>query len=348
MKDEAGKISTVEHEARVDAARAGMRLDLFLARDAPGVVGEWTRSAIQKMIADGSITLNGRRAKPSARVKAGDRVAIRHVSAKESALAAEPLPLEILYEDGDCLVLNKAAGMVVHPAAGWKGGTLVNALLHHCPDLPGIGGERRPGIVHRLDKDTSGVMVVAKHGRAFQYLAAQFKERRVRKEYLALVWGKMKKEKGAIDRPIGRHRSDRKRMSSVRAQPRVREALTEWQVEEFFPLGRSTGRFSCVTLLRLRPQSGRTHQLRVHLADEGHAVVGDRVYGAKAASIDPALNDFPRQALHAARLEFAHPGSGATMKFSAPLAPDMERLLRALREQREGVDKQAEVSYYRP
>jgi 23S rRNA pseudouridine1911/1915/1917 synthase len=158
-----------------------------------------------------------------------------------------------------------------------------------------------------------------------------------------------------IDRPIGRHRADRKRMSSVRAHARVREALTEWRVEEFFPIGPSGGRFSGVTLLRLRPHSGRTHQLRVHLADDGHPVVGDRVYGAKAASVESTLNDFPRQALHAERLEFKHPTTGAAMKFCAPLAPDMDGLLRDLKERRlrtspaveKGVDKKAAVSYYR-
>jgi 23S rRNA pseudouridine1911/1915/1917 synthase len=355
MRDESGKPLAVTHEALVDAGHAGTRLDVFLARHGTAVAGRWTRSAIQKMIADGRVTLNGRSAKPGSHVKGGDRVAVRLMPSKASELAAEPLPLEILYEDADCIVLSKAPGMVVHPAAGWKDGTLVNALLHHCPDLSGIGGERRPGIVHRLDKDTSGVMVVAKHGRALERLAAQFKDRSVRKEYLALVWGRMKKERGVIDRPIGRHRADRKRMSSVRAHARVREALTEWRVEEFFPIGPSGGRFSGVTLLRLRPHSGRTHQLRVHLADDGHPVVGDRVYGAKAASVESTLNDFPRQALHAERLEFKHPTTGAAMKFCAPLAPDMDGLLRDLKERRlrtspaveKGVDKKAAVSYYR-
>jgi 23S rRNA pseudouridine1911/1915/1917 synthase len=322
-------------EAVVEAADAGKRLDLFLASHA--VALESTRSAIQKMIAEGAVTLNGRRAKPSARVKRGDRVEVRLLPVKETALAPQALPLEILYEDADCIVLNKAAGMVVHPAAGWKDGTLVNALLHHCPDLPGIGGERRPGIVHRLDKDTSGVMVVAKHGQAFQDLAAQFKNRLVRKEYLALVWGRVKKETGVIDRPIGRHRSDRKRMSSVRANLRAREALTEWRAEDFFPVGRPGDRFSCVTLIRLMPRSGRTHQLRVHLADEGHPVIGDPVYGPKRRSFapaEPALRDFPRQALHAERLEFRHPRTGAMMRFHAALPADMGSLLLALRERR--------------
>ena len=318
----------------VAAAHAGVRLDLFLARDFPAPAQGATRSAIQKMIADGSITLNGRRAKPGARLKRGDRVEIRSIAPKDVALAPEPLPLAILHEDEDCIVLNKAPGMVVHPAAGWKNGTLVNALLYHCPDLPGIGGERRPGIVHRLDKDTSGVMVVAKNGRAFQDLAAQFKDRRVAKEYLAVAWGRMAKQKGAIDRAIGRHRSDRKRMSSVRAGSRAREALTEWQVEEFFPTAKSGRRSAGVTLLRLRPHSGRTHQLRVHLADEGHPVLGDAVYGPKRrdAAADPILRDFPRQALHAERLAFSHPRTRLKMSFCAPLPADMAELLRRLRE----------------
>ena len=329
-----------DRETVIDAAHAGMRLDLFLTRDFAARADGWTRSAIQKMIADGSITLNGRETKPGSRLKLGDRVEVRPLAPKDAALAPEPLPLEILYEDADCIVLNKAPGMVVHPAAGWKNGTLVNALLYHCPDLPGIGGERRPGIVHRLDKDTSGVMVVAKNGKAFQDLAAQFKDRRVGKEYLALVWGRMAKEKGAIDRSIGRHRSDRKRMSSVRAGSRVREALTEWRVEEFFP-ARASGSFSAVTLLRLKPRSGRTHQLRVHLADEGHPVVGDPVYGLKRGKIeaDPALRDFPRQALHAERLEFSHPRSRLKMSFYAPLPSDMAELLRGLRQRGRAGDR---------
>jgi 23S rRNA pseudouridine1911/1915/1917 synthase len=323
-----------DREVIIDAGHAGMRLDLFLARELSARADGWSRSAIQKMIADGGVTLNGRKAKPGARLKAGDCVEVKLLPPKDAAPEPEPLPLEILYEDADCIVLNKAPGMVVHPAAGWKSGTLVNALLHHCPNLPGIGGERRPGIVHRLDKDTSGVMVVAKNGKAFQDLAAQFKDRRVGKEYLALVWGRMAKAKGAIDRSIGRHRSDRKRMSSLRAGSRAREALTEWRVEEFFPVGSSRSPFSAVTLLRLKPHSGRTHQLRVHLADEGHPVVGDPVYGPRRGKIEnvPALRDFPRQALHAERLEFFHPRSGTLMNFCAPLPADIDGLIRRLKE----------------
>jgi 23S rRNA pseudouridine1911/1915/1917 synthase len=317
--------------AVIEAADAGVRLDIFLARCFAPPQG-WTRSAIQKMIAGGSITLNGRRAKPGVRLKRGDRIEVTTTAPVDAAVKPEDLPLEILYEDEDCIVLNKTAGMVVHPAAGWKQGTLVNALLHHCPDLPGIGGERRPGIVHRLDKDTSGVMVVAKHDRAFHHLAAEFKRRSVRKEYLALVWGVMPKTEGVIDRAIGRHRSDRKRMSSVRAQARVRAALTEWRVEDVFPSGAARGRFARVSLLRLRPHSGRTHQLRVHLADEGHPIVGDPVYGPRPAAfaahgVDAALSGFPRQALHAHALRFTQPATGAVMEFNAAPPADMKTLL---------------------
>ena len=330
------------HQAIVNALHGGARLDLFLAHHfpAPPTTEGRTRSAIQKMIADGQITLNGRKTKASARVKPGDRVEIHSLPPKETSLEPEPIPLEILYEDEDCIVLNKAAGMVVHPAAGRRGGTLVNALLHHCPNLPGIGGERRPGIVHRLDKDTSGVMVVAKHGQAFHHLSSQFKERRVRKEYLALVWGRLEREKGIIDRPIGRHRSDRKRMSSIRALSRSRAAVTEWQVEESFPAGAFGDRFSWLTLLRLKPRSGRTHQIRVHLADEGFPIVGDRIYGpkrlrfAESSAADSSVCNFPRQALHAERLEFVHPRTRAVLEFCAPLAPDMRRLLQELRKRR--------------
>ena len=323
----------------VDAAHSGMRLDLFLARyfPAPSPVAGWSRAAIQKMIAEGSITLNGGRVKSSARLRTRDRVEIRSLPAQETLLASEPLALDIIYEDESCIVLNKPAGMVVHPAAGRRSGTLVNALLHHCPDLLEIGGERRPGIVHRLDQETSGVMVVAKHGQAVQSLARQFKERRVRKEYVALVWGRVTKDKGVVARPIGRHRSDRKKMSSLRIGARSREAATEWRVERRFAVGAPRDRFAWVTLLRLMPLSGRTHQIRVHLADEGYPVVGDRLYGPKPrslaaiAAVDSLLRDFPRQALHAEKLAFAHPLTGAAMEFHAPLPADMQNILAWLR-----------------
>lgn len=318
----------------------GMRLDLFLTRHLGGLYPEegWNRSGIQKMIGAGRITLNGRTSKPANRIKTGDRVEVLSPPPRETSLVPEARALDVLYEDEDCLLLNKPPGIAVHPGAGRRAGTLANALLHHCPGLAGVGGERRPGIVHRLDKDTSGVMVIAKTALAFQHLVREFKERRVDKEYVALVWGKMPARKGLMDRPIGRHRSDRKRMSTLRAVAQVREALTEWDAISAFKVAGDGGRWSWVSFLRLKPRTGRTHQIRVHLAEQGNPVVGDRVYGGKRGwpSRSPVelrpLYEFPRQALHAERLAFQHPRARKRMEFCAPLAQDMRRLLAVLRE----------------
>jgi 23S rRNA pseudouridine1911/1915/1917 synthase len=323
----------------IDGRSAGMRLDLYLARHliAETPWSRLSRGAIQKLIAEGQITLNGVPTKASTRVKFNDRVNIQPLPPRESRLRSEEVPLEILYEDPDCVVINKAAGIVVHPAAGQVTGTLVNALLHHCPELDGIGGERRPGIVHRLDKDTSGVMIVAKNAMALQNLVAQFKNRTVQKEYVALVWGKIEPEKGIIDRPIGRHRSDRKRMSSVHFLHKRREAVTEWRVEERFTFDAVANTRRWVTLLSLRPRTGRTHQIRVHLADLGYPLVGDRVYGRKRKngmtkpSRVPAVDEFPRQALHAEKLVIDHVRTGQRMDFCAPLPKDLQDLLGFLR-----------------
>ena len=320
-------------ETLVDRGSAGMRLDHFVTRRLPDTLGMegLSRSGIQRLIAGGHITLNGQPAKAAARLRINDVVALKSLPPKPLALAGEPIALKVIFEDDDCIVIDKAAGIVVHPAAGNRTGTLVNAILHRCPDLQEIGGEVRPGIVHRLDRDTSGVMIVAKNAFAFRELAAQFKDRRVKKEYLALVFGKLKAERGVINRPIGRHRADRKRMSSLHALPKKREAVTEWNVEKWFD-----GLGSGYTLLRLRPWTGRTHQIRVHLADLGHPVVGDKVYGRKRR-VAPgkhdnlaALDSFPRQALHAERLSLFHPRSGAPMEFHAPLAEDIAALLKTL------------------
>ncbi len=326
--------------AVTDEKYVGMRLDLFLASRFAGLseMKGVSRSGIQRMIAEGEITLNGRKTKAGSRLKPGDEIEICRLPVRDTALAAEPLPLDILYEDEDCVVVNKAPGMVVHQAAGNRHGTLVNALLYHCPNLQGVGGERRPGIVHRLDKDTSGVMVIAKNDHAFQQLALQFRERLVEKEYLALVWGKAVGERGVIDRPIGRHRRDRKRMSSLHFLSRRREALTAWRAEVSFRVRRQEGRLSWVTLLRLKPHTGRTHQIRVHLADQGYPVVGDRIYGRRQKIVSknsvevPDLVDFPRQALHAEKLKFNHPRTGKRVEFCAPLPGDLKRLLRRLKE----------------
>jgi 23S rRNA pseudouridine1911/1915/1917 synthase len=325
----------------VDAQSAGMRLDVFVTREFSTAIenAALSRSAMQRLISEGGVTLNGRRVKAGARLKLNDLISIQSLPPKEVPLAREAIPLEVLYEDGDCVVINKAPGLVVHPAAAASSGTLVNALLHHCPDLAGIGGERRPGIVHRLDKETSGVMIVGKNDFAFQQLARQFKERRVSKEYLALVWGKLKTRKGIVDRPIGRDRSNRKRMSSTRSLARRKEAITEWQVERYFEIKTEPESFSSVSLLKVRPRTGRTHQIRVHLADLGHPLIGDKVYGRKTRKTNrdtelmAVLQHFSRHALHAERLRLAHPRSGLMIEFHAPLPRDMAELLQLLREQ---------------
>lgn len=322
----------------VSTEYSGLRLDLFLARHLRDFRGDEgpSRSNIQRWISSGEVKVNGKMTKPAARLKADDLIEIHWLPPEETPLKPEALPLNVLYEDEDCIVINKAPGMTVHPAAGCHSGTLVHALLHHIPDLPGIGGERRPGIVHRLDKDTSGVMVVVKSEMAFRHLALQFKERRVLKEYVALVWGKPKKTKGMVARPIGRHRIHRKKMSSLHFTSRSREAVTEWELEESFKIasGRETPQ-SWVSLVRVRPRTGRTHQIRVHLADEGYPVVGDRVYGGvnrgRDAGAVSVLAKFARQALHAARLGFLHPRTGRPMEFRAPLFRDMQELLDALK-----------------
>lgn len=315
-----------------------MRLDVFLAArlaDA-GLDRALSRAEIQRLITEGSITLNGARSKSSAKVKANDRIDIQALPPRETGLKAEALPLDIIYEDGDCLVINKAPGMVVHPAAGRTDGTVVNALLHHCKDLAGIGGERRPGIVHRLDKDTSGVMIVAKNMLTFHHLVDQFKKRQVHKEYVALAWGKMIPVRGQIDRPIGRHRSNRKRMSSLSFGSKARAALTDWQVLEYFP-SRSDDLRGGVSFVRLVPHTGRTHQLRVHCADMGFPLVGDKLYGqgrhgsARRGAENLLLKDFPRQALHAEKLRIRLVQSAKLAEFRAPLPPDMDALLMTLR-----------------
>ena len=322
----------------VDGETAGLRLDLFLARrlGSDGRPAGFSRAEVQRLICDGRVSVNGRQAKASVRLKPNDTIRIQSLPLRDSSLLPENIPIDILYEDEHCIVINKAAGMIVHPATGRFTGTLVNALLHHCPDLGGIGGERRPGIVHRLDKDTSGVMVVAKTQNAFQRLGRQFKDRQVQKEYLALVWGRMPADCGVIDRPVGRHRSDRKRMSSRYPLAKSREAITQWQVEQLFKTVGDATSTIWVSLLRLRPQTGRTHQLRVHLTDLGYPIVGDRMYGhkrrddARTNLSGNVLDAFPRHALHAEKLSFLHPGNETYMTFCAPLPQDMQDLVNML------------------
>jgi 23S rRNA pseudouridine1911/1915/1917 synthase len=267
--------------------------------------------------------------KPSYKVKTGDHITGRLPEPEPTTVLPEPIPLDIVYEDDDLIVLNKPAGLVVHPAAGHPDGTLVNALVCHCPDLEGIGGEKRPGIVHRLDKDTSGIMVVTKSTRAHLHLSEQFKQRHIDKTYLALVLGSPEKQAGIIDLPIGRHPTDRKKMSTVSRH--ARKALTHWRVKE---------RFNGCTLLEIDLKTGRTHQIRVHCKAMGHPIVGDPVYGGRylrKVSICSNQGEVKllaaagRQMLHARRLQFDHPASGRPLCFTAPMPKEMEALIDALR-----------------
>jgi len=291
----------------VDPAGAGQRLDVFLAR-----VSGLSRARVQMLIEDGAALVAGRTQKPRYPVRAGDLVLLTIPPTEPLALTPEPIPLDILYEDEHLLVLNKPAGLVVHPGAGRTTGTLVHALLAHCAHLPGIGGVERPGIVHRLDRDTSGVMVVAKTEAAHQSLSLQFKNRIVRKRYLALAHGEIPRETGRIEAAIGRRADDRTRMG-VRSEG-GRAARTAYRVLRRLP---------DMTLVELGLETGRTHQIRVHLAHIGHPVVGDRVYGGRRARRAWVPEESTRrQMLHAWRLAFRHPISGAWLEFTAPPPPD--------------------------
>ncbi len=295
---------------------AHLRVDVWLGRAVP----ELSRSRLQALIRDGLVLVDGVPCQPSRRVSPGAVAEITVPETAPSDVLPEAIPLDVLYEDGDIIVVNKQPGLVVHPAVGHAGGTLVNALLYHCSDLRGVGGELRPGIVHRLDRDTSGAIVAAKHDEALASLMAQFKERTVRKEYLALVRGVPRQASGCVDDPIGRSTHDRKRMSTTTRHGR--EAVTHYQVEEVF-VG--------VTLLRLRIETGRTHQIRVHLAHIGYPVLGDTQYGRGSAGLTlPCPVD--RQMLHAERLTLRQPSTGRKLTFVAPPAPDMQRLLDGLRQ----------------
>jgi len=291
-----------------DAAR--LRLDQFLARELP----KFSRSRLQQLIRTEFVTLNGAAARPRDLVRTGDRIEINEPPPDKIDNRPEAIPLDVLYEDEDLIVINKPAGLVVHPGAGHREHTLVNALLHHFPKLSGIGGKERPGIVHRLDKETSGCMVVAKTDEAHRGLSAQFAERSVEKIYLALVTGKLRKSAGTIEEKIGRHRVHRQRMSV--APERGRAAKTEYRVVSFSDE---------MSLIECKLHSGRTHQIRVHLHHLGHPVLGDKVYGAKFAKA------FPRQMLHAWKLGFQHPGTGEWKSFEAALPNDFEEAVKSLR-----------------
>lgn len=310
----------------VPADAEGQRLDRFLAATLPGQ----SRSQIQKLIADGHIAvrrgaigprLEAPTLRPNLTVHAGDTVDVEIPAAAEPSVDAEDLPVEILFEDDDLAVLNKPAGMVVHPSAGHARGTLVNALLHHLSNLSGVGGERRPGIVHRLDRGTSGVMVVAKNDATHQELARQFQDREVEKEYLTLVWGVVQAGR-RIDAAIGRDTTNRQKMSA-RAR-HARSAVTRITRAHHLP---------GLTFCQVAIHTGRTHQIRVHLSTIGHPVVGDALYGGVHRRVPGdirAVQRLERPFLHAARLAFTHPRDGRRLEFVAPLADDLQRVLEDL------------------
>ncbi len=308
---------------RVSSRGAGRRLDQFLSETNLKLSRSQAKNLIQKHL----VTLNQKPTKPSAHVKTGDTVSGTLPQPEALSLKPEPLPVTVLYEDSSIIVVDKPAGMVVHPAYGNPYGTLVNALLYYCKDLTGINGVIRPGIVHRLDKDTSGVMVVAKEDHAFHHLIKQFKNRTVKKVYWAVVYGTMSSGEGLIDSEIGRHPYERKRMST--RTRKGRSAITRWKkIEEF----------EGAVLLEIFPQTGRTHQIRVHLSSIGHPILGDPLYGRKGRPgaihdliLRKCVKRLNRQALHAKELEFTHPQTGERVRFLSPIPRDMEEVIEWLR-----------------
>jgi 23S rRNA pseudouridine1911/1915/1917 synthase len=310
------------HALVVAADEAGQRLDSWLARRLPSL----SRSRLRALIEAGHVRLDGAPARAAARTRVGQTAVVAVPDPVPAEPRPEPIPLRIVHEDSRLLVIDKPAGLVVHPGAGHASGTLVNALLASVGDLSGVGGVLRPGIVHRLDRGTSGLLVVAKDDEAHRALVSQFAGRSVEKEYLALVLGVPTRPRGEITAPIGRDPVHRKRMST--RAPRGRAARSAWTLVE---------RFDGAALLRVRIHTGRTHQIRVHLASIGHPVAGDAVYGgtrtpaSRRAAARLALAGLGRPALHAARLAFLHPGSGARAVFESPLPVDLEAVLSALR-----------------
>lgn len=305
-----------KRDFHISANDSGRRLDITAAE-----MAGLTRSQIQRLIEKELMTLNGRPVKPNYKTKTGDIISIA-VPEEEETLVPENLPLEILYIDDYIAVVNKPPSMVVYPGAGHDRGTLMNALAFHSTELCSVGGPLRPGIVHRLDKDTSGVMIVALDDGAYYDLVEQFRKRTISRKYVALLHGSLKEDTGEIYLKIGRSTSDRKKMSTKAR--RGKEAVTRWTVIE---------RFAAATLIEARLGTGRTHQIRVHFAAVGHPVLGDRTYGKKTfVGINRKRIVFPRQMLHAALLGFVHPASGEYMEFSSPLPEDMAEKITQLRE----------------
>lgn len=300
-------------------ADKGKRLDAFLAE-----VGEISRSAAAKLIEDGHATVNGKAQPKKYAVKAGDEVDFTLPDVKEAEALPENIPLDVIYEDEDIIVINKPKGMVVHPAPGNYSGTLVNALLYHCRDsLSGIGGVMRPGIVHRIDKDTSGLLVVAKNDEAHAALSEELKYHGIEREYRALVTGGFKEDRGTVDYPIGRHPIDRKKQAVILSSDHTaREAVTHYEVLE---------RFGGVSYLALKLETGRTHQIRVHMSSIGHPIIGDITYGAGRTKFEmqnAAL--LAGQCLHAKKLTFPHPKTNEQMSFESELPDYFKEVLRKL------------------
>ena len=309
-------------EYLVPEEAAGTRIDKFLADACPDL----SRSFLQKLLKESSVTADGKAVKSSFKVNGGETIAFEVPKPQEAAIEAENIPLDILYEDSDIILVNKPKGMVVHPAAGHYTGTLVNALIYHCKDqLSGINGVMRPGIVHRIDMNTTGVLVVCKNDFAHNSLAEQLKVHSITRVYYAIVFGNLREDEGTVHAPIGRHPTDRKKMSIHSKQGR--DAITHYRVLE---------RFGAYTFIECRLETGRTHQIRVHMASIGHPLLGDEVYG-------PARQPFSLegQTLHAGVLGFIHPRTGEYVEFSAPLPAYFEELLEKLRKRLE--DKQLEL-----
>lgn len=322
-----------ELHLRVDASMHGTRIDRLLATRFP----EITRSQFQKLLRDGHVTARGRRVRSAYRVLEGDDLRVHIPPPEPIDLEPEDIPLDVVHDDADLVVIDKPAGLVVHPAAGNRRGTLVHALLFRFPEMARAGEATRPGIVHRLDKDTSGLMVVAKNARAHAVLAAAIKAREVRREYAALVWGRMRRNAGSIRAAIGRHPIDRKKMSIVTRRARI--AVTHYRV---------AARFAYATLLDVRLETGRTHQIRVHMASQGNPVFGDVTYGGRNSRLTrlptglrvearKALKAMLRQALHAKRLSFRHPATGRDLVFESPLPEDFTQILAMMRQSAPGV-----------
>ncbi|RAM48228.1 MAG: RluA family pseudouridine synthase [Hapalosiphonaceae cyanobacterium JJU2] len=302
-------------EISLQVEEAGERLDRYLTEQ----LTELSRSRIQQLIEQGQVQLNSKVCTSKKMVvRLGDRITITIPPVEPLELTAEDIPLDILYEDDHILILNKTAGLVVHPAPGHPDGTLVNAILAHCPNLPGIGGVQRPGIVHRLDKDTTGAIAIAKTEFAHQHLQAQLKAKTAQREYLGVIHGVPKTESGTVDLPIGRHPVDRKKMAVVSTEKGGRPAVTHWRILE---------RLSNYTLMHFQLETGRTHQIRVHSAHIGHPIIGDPVYSS-GRSVGVNL---PGQALHAWRLRLQHPVSGEWIEATAPIPQTLTTLLEVLR-----------------